>query len=245
MRQLLIVVILAMLGLSGFTQDKIYLNDNSLLEGIIVNDNDKKIEFVGKDKSRINILKSDIAMIVYENGFSEVMGSQMVEEDKRKIDSMSEWMLGTNLLLPLDRMLGFTIEKKVSKRYYVRVGQAFQWDNYFGFGFITSLHNNFYIGNGKIKWLNSVGLNMRYSENRNYYPINSYYYYEDLILPYRPHGMNSDIDLDFTFGTGVYIDVTKHLGFSTQLFFCSSLRPEYSSTEYSLFNSGFYLFYKF
>lgn len=229
-----------------FAQDKVYLNNNSLLEGIITSDSDFKIELALKDNSHQTISKKDIALIIYENGYSEVV-SQSEENsiDKKEKFKLSEWTIGTNILLPIDGMFGFSIEKNISKRYSIRVGEAFYWNNYPGFECTTSLLNTFYFGKGRFKWMNSFGLNLNYSENRNYYILFDIYPTIDYIWPGPPSGFQTNMNLEFTMGTGVNIDINQHFAFSTQLFISRSLNLNNSYTDLDIYNTGFSFYYKF
>lgn len=233
--------------MSNFTmaQDKVYLNDNTLLEGVITSEEGKEINLILKDKSKISILKTDIALIIYENGYSQVVSQNesIKKEDKDKFN-MNSWTVGTNLLLPFDGKVGFTIEKNISDHYSIRLGETFNWSNYPGLQLTTSILNNFYIGKGRVKWMNSFGLNLNYLENSYYYVMYDYGY-QDLIWPGPPEGFQTSINFDLTVGTGVNIHITKHLAFSTQLFFSTDLNQNYSNIDLDLNNSGFSFYYKF
>ncbi len=240
-----LLFIFVLMSIFSFAQDKVYLNDNTLLEGIITKDNDSKIELALKDKSHKTIDKKDIALIIYESGYSEVVShSEASLKENKEIFKLSDWTIGTNILLPLDYKLGFTIEKNISEFYSIRVGESFKWNNYRGFEFNTSFLNNFYFGKGRIKWLNSFGLNLNYSENNFNYILYDFAY-PDLIWPGPPAGFHSGFEIDFTMGTGVNIDITKRIAFSTQLFISCNLNQDNSNIDLDFYNSGFYFFYKF
>jgi hypothetical protein len=244
MRNILLFIFVG-LSLKSIAQDKIYLNNNTLLEGFIANDDKSKIKFILKDKTNKIINKKDIALIIYESGYSEVVSQNVtLKTDSKEKFNLSEWTIGTNILLPFDGKFGFTIEKKLSDNYALRIGETFGIDNYSGLEYTTSFLNNFYIGKGRVKWLNSFGLNLLYLEN-SYYNI----YYNsnnaDLIYPGPPNGFQTSFDLDLCIGTGVNIYITKHLAFSTQLYFSSNLNRNYNQLDIDLNNSGFSFYYKF
>jgi hypothetical protein len=238
--------ILVCLSFKSFAQDKIYLNNNTLLEGIIINDDKSTVKLALKDKTNKILSKKDIAMIIYESGYSEVVSQNVtLKPDSKEKFNLSEWTVGTNILLPFDGKFGFTIEKKISENYALRIGGTFGLDNYSGLEYTTSFLNNFYIGKGRVKWLNSFGLNLLYLENSYY---NIYLYdsnYADLIWPGPPNGFRTSFDLDLCIGSGVNIYITKHLAFSTQLYFSSNLNRNYNYIDIDLNNSGFSFYYKF
>lgn len=240
-----LLFILVLVSNFMMAQDKVYLNDNTLLEGVITIEDGKEINLILKDKSKKNILKTDIALIIYENGYSQVVSQDqsLKKEDQDKF-KLRSWTVGTNLLLPLDGKVGFTIEKNLSENYSIRLGETFSWSEYPGLRLTTSILNNFYVGKGRVKWLNSMGLNINYLENSYYYFLYDFAY-QDLIWPGPPEGFQTSINLDLTIGTGVNIHITKHLAFSTQLYFSTNLNQNYSNIDLDLNNSGFSFYYKF
>lgn len=237
----LLLALFCVIGLSA--QDKIYLNDNSVVNGKIIDKNKKSVVVRSTDLSERKISTSDIAIIIYESGYSEA--SDFIKIEKKEFE-MAEWMIGTNILQPLEGFGGIMIEKNFGKRYSLRVSQAFYISRYYGFGSRTSVLNNFYIGKGRVKWINSIGANITYDEN-NYFGCfpTAELLVMDYFAPYPQQGFHSQINIGLSYGTGVYVDITRHLGFSTQIQF--NLEP-YSwgwYHELDINNAGFSFFYKF
>lgn len=225
-------------------QDKIYLNDNSVVHGKVTEKSKKSVKVLLADQSQKSICKKDIAIVVYESGYSEVMN--VVEKEKKEF-GMSEWMIGTNILQPLAGMGGFIAEKNFTDHFSLRVAQSFYFSRYYGFESQTSLLNNFYIGKGRVKWMNSAGVNINYVENPY---IFSCFPYENLVVmdmfaPYPQNGFSTYLSAAFTFGTGMHVDVTRHFALSLQYNIAFVPFQWGWDLETDMGNSGISLFYKF
>lgn len=248
--QKILALLLLLICVASNAQDKVYLKDNSLLEGQIIHSKESKITLKLKDQSEKTISRNEIAVILYSNGTSEIGEYTSVKKEVSTEDlSNRNWMIGTNILQPLGGLGGLMIERKVSRHFSVRVGQTFLISRYYGFESTTSILNNFYLGNKRVKWMNSFGVNLNYTENQ-YYPYEGpMLMTADYIWPYPMEGFHSRINARLTFGTGVHIELTKHLSFATQLFISTyrnnNTYEPYQITELDINNTGFTFFYKF
>lgn len=249
--QKLFVLLLLFSSVTINAQDKVYLKDNSLLDGKILESKESKIILQQTELSKKNIDRKDIAVIIYADGRSEIGEYSLAKKEKSKEDlSNKNWMIGTNILQPLGGLGGLMLERKITNHYSVRIGQTFFISRYYGFEATTSILNNFYLGKKRVKWMNSFGVNLNYTENQ-YYPYEGpMLMTEDYIWPYPIEGFNSRIQARLTFGTGVHIELTKHLAFSTQVFISTytsnnNYSPTYQVTELDINNTGFTFFYKF
>lgn len=229
---------------AGKAQDKIYLKDNSVLSGKIISQDLHSIQYLLNDEIA-ETATENVVIIIFENGDSQVISKKT---ETTNTVGLPEWMIGINILQPVSLAGGFMIEKNITKRYSLRVGEVFMFDTYYGAPVsCTSIMNNVYLGKGRVKALLSGGVNVLYSENPYYftdiYPLIDDYTIEYIWMP--PNGRISYWDVELSFGAGIYVDLTKHCSFLTQLSFGSLMIPNYSDIQLDIVNSGFSFFYKF
>lgn len=242
--RLSLFIIAFLFCLSANSQDKIYLKDNSVLTCKIISQDSRSVNYMINDEV-LEIATENVVIIIYENGNSKVVSEKAVSTN---IVQLPEWMIGLNILQPVSLAGGFMIEKNITKRYSLRVGQVFMFDTYYGDPVsCTSVMNNLYLGRGRVKALLSGGVNVVYSESPYHYtdinPLMDDYLIDYIWMP--PYGWNSYLDAELSFGAGIYVDLTKHCSFLTQLSFGTLLIANYSDIQLDVANSGFSFFYKF
>lgn len=130
-----IIILLAFfLSINGFSQDQLFKKDNTKLMVKILEINPKEIVyklFSYLDGPTITILKSDVALIIYQNGTHEVINSTLqtpivkIAPDKKEEKNLNlEAKLATknsitfNVLEPLNGCIGLTYTRELVNHHF-------------------------------------------------------------------------------------------------------------------------------
>ena len=130
----IIILFAFFVSVKGFSQDQLFKKDNSKLEVKIleINPTDVKYKlFSYPDGPTITILKSEVALIIYQNGVHEVINStpqtpvvKVAPSKKAKKNLNIEAKLSTknsitlNLLEPLNGCIGLTYTRELANHHF-------------------------------------------------------------------------------------------------------------------------------
>jgi hypothetical protein len=229
MRKLLFSLFLLSIAFNAFSQDKIYLTDNSVVNG--------KVSEIGlteiKYKKSENLTgpdyvmpKSKITMIIYENGTHEVINSTAVhtQEENATLLILPYYQTGKNLI----GLNYFDLIFKNATLNYTRFlcNYRFSLNVSASLGFTNS--ENYY--NGGTSFLNFDKDYFHSSFSFNYFPIgmNKVSYYTGLTLMtgkggeylydyYGPSILQEKNYYGFYVANGIQFNLSKHFNMRTSL----------------------------
>lgn len=142
-----ISILLMAIVLSASAQDVIHLKDQTTIQSKVVEITDEVISYRLIDEpndSIISILKSDVAMIIYENGTSDVFENNNIVMDENNINDLDPatviFMIQANLKLEYfdhDKFFGET-KKSGFFKYTCPPGKHLLWISFYNKEFLTA-----------------------------------------------------------------------------------------------------------